>query len=173
MENIQINPNDYYINNNLEKVNNFINHEIGWLNEKCSEYVRSLNFYDKILFVIKNRKIDWCYYFSVYCSINNLCDKMKHQFEYLIYYCSEETVDYVIAIMIEVFYHKNNIDDANIITDMINNRKTEQKNKKYSETLKHLVYTDTPCNYNLEYPMRLYNIIELLPFRDLGPVMLF
>lgn len=153
MDNEQLSHNNYYLNNNFVKVNNFINNELKWLSDKTKTHIENFNIYDKIIYVINNRKLEWCYQFSQYCFINKLCDTMKHQFEYLIYYCDKDTIDYVISIIMEVYYCIININDANKI-------------KKYSETLNHLVYTDTPCNYNLEYPIRLYNIIDLLPFRE-------
>jgi hypothetical protein len=163
MENDEINSNDYYINNNLEKVNNFINDEIRLIDETQRKNIYNLEIYEKIIMVSRERKLDWCHYFNYYCVANKLCKKMKHQFEYLLYYCNKDTVEYVISIMMEVYHYRNKINNTNIDID---NPNYISKNKTYSEALKHLVYTDTPCNYNLEYPIRLYNIIELLPYRN-------
>lgn len=105
-------------------------------------------------YTITIMKEKWLKLFNDYVKINKLGDVMINQFEKIYYFNSETLNDVIIEIMMEVYYFNTNI--KNISCNF----------NKYKNELFTLINSNTPCNYNLEYPIRLYNIIDKLPFRE-------
>lgn len=113
-------------------------------------------FEEKCDIITEFKMEEWLSIFRQYAKDNSLIEDVVYQMESFYYGRTRETNDIIVEIIMEVYHFNNNI--KNIVN----------KQHIYKTTLGNFLYNNKNYHiHNLDYPLRLYELLDFLPYRPL------